>query len=108
MCFYFAKIDKKEVELGKEKEVEIIASDKITILSKKSEENRNITYETNINKIVAPVKKGDKVGTIDIIEDGKIIGTVEATVKKDIDKANIFTIFYRNLKNTFRGNFLLK
>ena len=101
-------IDKKEVELGKEKEVEIIASDKITILSKKSEENRNITYETNINKIVAPVKKEDKVGTIDIIEDGKIIGTVEATVKKDIDKANIFTIFYRNLKNTFRGNFLLK
>ena len=101
-------IDKKEVELGKEKEVEIIASDKITILSKKSEENRNITYETNINKIVAPVKKGDKVGTIDIIEDGKIIGTVEATVKKDIDKSNIFTIFYRNLKNTFRGNFLLK
>ena len=101
-------IDKKEVELGKEKEVEIIASDKITILSKKSEENRNITYETNINKIIAPVKKGDKVGTIDIIEDGKIIGTVEATVKKDIDKANIFTIFYRNLKNTFRGNFLLK
>lgn len=101
-------IDKKEVELGKEKEVEIIASDKITILSKKSEENRNITYEANINKIIAPVKKGDKVGTIDIIEDGKIIGTVEATVKKDIDKANIFTIFYRNLKNTFRGNFLLK
>lgn len=101
-------IDKKEVELGKEKEVEIIASDKITILSKKSEENRNITYKANINKIIAPVKKGDKVGTIDIIEDGKIIGTVEATVKKDIDKANISTIFYRNLKNTFRGNFLLK
>lgn len=101
-------IDKKEVELGKEKEVEIIANDKITILSKKSEESRNITYEANINKIIAPVKKGDKVGTIDIIEDGKIIGTVEATVKKDINKANIFTIFYRNLKNTFRGNFLLK
>ena len=101
-------IDKKEVELGKEKEAEIIASDKITILSKKSEENRNITYKANISKIIAPVKKGDKVGTIDIIEDGKIIGTVEATVKKDINKANIFTIFYRNLKNTFRGNFLLK
>lgn len=101
-------ITKSEVELGKKLEVEIIASDKITVLSKKSEENRNITYEANIDKIIAPVKKGDKVGTINIIEDGKIISIVDASVKEDIDKANIFTIFYRNLKNTFRGNILLK
>ena len=69
---------------------------------------RNITYKANIDKIVAPVKKGDKVGTIDIIEDNKVIGTVEATVKEDIAKANIFAIFYKNLKNTFKGNLLLK
>ena len=101
-------IEKKKVELGKTLTTEIVPKENITILNKKSDEQKNITYKTNINKIIAPVKKGDKVGTIDIIEDGKIIGTVEATVKKDIDKANIFTIFYRNLKNTFRGNFLLK
>lgn len=101
-------ITKKTVELGKKLEVEIIANDKITVLSKKNEEIRNITYEANIDKIVAPVKKGDIVGTINIIEDNKIIGTVEATVKEDIDKASIFTIFYRNLKNTFKGNILLK
>ena len=100
--------DKVKVELGKNTEAEIIANDKITVLSKKSEEKRNITYKANIDKIVAPVKKGDKVGTIDIIEDNKIIGTVEATVKEDIAKANIFAIFYRNLKNTFKGNLLLK
>ena len=80
-------IDKVKVELGKKTEAEIIANDKITVLSKKSEEKRNITYKANIDKIVAPVKKGDKVGTIDIIEDNKIIGTVEATVKEDIAKA---------------------
>lgn len=101
-------ITKKTVELGKKLEVEIIANDKITVLSKKNEKIRNITYEANIDKIVAPVKKGDIVGTINIIEDNKIIGTVEATVKEDIDKASIFTIFYRNLKNTFKGNILLK
>ena len=101
-------IDKVKVELGKNTEAEIIANDKITVLSKKSEEKRNITYKANIDKIVAPVKKGDKVGTIDIIENNKVIGTVEATVKEDIAKANIFAIFYRNLKNTFKGNLLLK
>lgn len=100
-------IAKKEVELGKELAAEIIANDKITVLSKKSEENRNVTYEANIDKIVAPVKKGDKVGTINIIENGKVISTVDATVKEDIVKANILTIFYRNLKNVAKGNLLL-
>lgn len=101
-------IDKAKVELGKIKEIDIIAKDKITVLSKKSEEERNITYKANIDKLVAPIKKGDKVGTIDIIEDNKVIGVVDATVKENIDKANIFVIFYRNLKDTFRGNLLLK
>ena len=101
-------IDKKEVELGKKINTDIVSKEKITILTKKNENKRNITYKTNIDKLVAPIKKGDKVGTIDIYENGKVISTVDATVKENIIKANIFTIFYRNLKNIMRGNLLLK
>ena len=50
------------------------------------------------------VKKGDKVGTIDIIEDNNIISTIDATVKEDIAKANILTIYLRNLKEIISGN----
>lgn len=92
-------IDKKKVELGKKEEVDIISKETITILRKKSDKDRNIVYKANIDKIVAPVKKGDKVGTIDILEDNKVISTIEATVKEDINKASIFTILYRNIKN---------
>ena len=92
-------IDKKKVELGKKEEVDIISKETITILRKKSDKDRNIVYKANIDKIVAPVKKGDKVGTIDIIEDNKVISIIEATVKEDINKASIFTILYRNIKN---------
>ncbi len=92
-------IDKKKVELGKKEEVDIISKETITILRKKSDKDRNIEYKANIDKIVAPVKKGDKVGTIDILEDNKVISTIEATVKEDINKASIFTILYRNIKN---------
>ena len=35
----------------------------------------------------------EKVGIINIIEDGKIISTIDATIKEDIEKANIFTRF---------------
>ena len=91
-------IEKKKVELGKKLSVEIIPKENITILNKKSEELKNITYKANIDKIVAPIKKGDKVGTIDIIENNNIISTIDATVKEDISKANILTIYLRNLK----------
>ena len=91
-------IEKKEVELGKVLTTEIVPKETITILSKKTDEKRNITYKTNIDRIIAPIKKGEVVGTIDIFEDYKLISTVDATVKKDIKKANILTIFLRNLE----------
>ena len=97
-------IEKKKVELGKTLTTEIVPKENITILNKKSDDQKNITYKTNINKIIAPVKKGDKVGTIDIIEDNNIISTIDATVKEDITKANILTIYLRNLKEIISGN----
>lgn len=99
-----SEIGKKEVELGKVKEVKIVPKDNITILSKKSDKKRNITYETEVDTIVAPVKKGDVVGKINIIEDNKVISTVEATVLEDIDKANIFIVLLRNMKEMLSGN----
>lgn len=97
-------IEKKKVELGKTLITEIVPKENITILNKKSDDQKNITYKTNINKIIAPVKKGDKVGTIDIIEDNNIISTIDATVKEDISKANILIIYLRNLKEIISGN----
>ena len=97
-------IEKKKVELGKTLTTEIVPKENITILNKKSDDQKNITYKTNINKIIAPVKKGDKVGTIDIIEDNNIISTIDATVKEDISKANSLTIYLRNIKEIISGN----
>ena len=97
-------IEKKKVELGKTLTTEIVPKENITILNKKSDDQKNITYKTNINKIIAPVKKGDKVGNIDIIEDNNIISTIDATVKEDISKANILTIYLRNIKEIISCN----
>lgn len=94
-------IIKEKVELGKVLNVEIVPKRTITILSKKTDGKRNISYKANLNILVAPLKKGEKVGTIDILEDNKVISSVDATVKENIEKANIFTIYLRNLKKIF-------
>lgn len=99
-------LSKVKVELGEKLTTDIVSKETITILSKKSDKERNITYETQIDKIVAPIKKGDIVGKINILEDGKVIFTIDATIKENIDKANIFTIFLRNLKEIIKGSFI--
>lgn len=92
-----------KVELGKKITTDIVSKETITILNKKSDTVRNITYKVDIDKIIAPVKKGEKIGIINIIEDGKIISSVDATVKENVEKANIFTIFVRNLSEVLSG-----
>lgn len=99
-------IDKIQVELGNELTVDVVSKETITILNKKSDNVRNITYEVDIDEVTAPVKKGEKIGTINIIEDGKIISSVDATVKNDVEKANIFVIFLRNLSEILKGNLI--
>ena len=91
------------VELGEEEKVSVIPMKEVQILNNNSSDKRDITYEIDINNIKAPVKVGDIVGEIKVIENNKVINTIDATVKNDVDKANIFTIYYRNLKNIFKG-----
>ena len=91
------------VELGKEEVISIIPMEDVKILNNNTKEKRNVTYELQIDDIKAPVKNGDKVGKINIIENNKVINTIYATVENDIDKASILTIYYRNLKKLFKG-----
>ena len=96
-------ITKTKVELGTKEKVNIIPKEDISILNSKTGTKRNITYKLKLNKISAPIKKGDKVGKINIIENNKIIMTKDATVSENINKANIITVYLRNLLNIATG-----
>lgn len=92
-------VDKDEVlenayvEKGKKETVGIISVMDVSDLYKKLDDKVDITYEIKLDKIKAPVKKGDVVGTL-ILSDGR---NIDLTVNEDILKANIFEMFYRNL-----------
>ena len=96
-------LGKEKVELGSEEEVTIVPMEEVKILNNNTKEKRNVTYKIEVDTIKAPIKVGDIVGKIKVIEDNKTINTVNITIKNDIDKANILTIYYRNLKNLFNG-----
>ena len=98
-------VAEKRVEKGREEYAKIVPTENISILHKKIDGKKNVTYELHINKIKAPIKVGDIVGTIDVIDDGGTIKTVNLTVKNNIDRINIFENLYRNFSDIILGNF---
>ncbi len=97
-------LGKKKVDKGKQQYVEIVPMEDVSLLHKKIENKKNVTYELHVKEIKAPVNVGDIVGTLDLKEDNNIIKTINVTVKQDVKKANIFEVFYTNLIDIISGN----
>lgn len=97
-------ISKENVLLGEKNTVEITPKEDITILNTKIGTKRNITYNLELDDIKAPLKIGDKVGKINVIEDNKTIMTVDAIANNNINKLNIFKSYYKELLSILKGN----
>lgn len=87
------------VNLGKQENVDIKVVKDINVLNNSQKGERNINYELITNNITAPVKVGDVVGKIKVYEDGKYMYTEDVTVAFDVDKASIWKILIRNIKD---------
>lgn len=96
-------VDTVPVELGETEKVNIVPITDINVLSLKSETVDKVTYDYKINNIKAPVKVGEVIGTVDIINNGKVVNTVELTVEEDISKVNLLIEIIRNLKDVISG-----
>lgn len=96
-------ISKQKVEFGKKDSVELTPMEDYKVLKEKSSTNKNITYQLSSNPIKAPVKIGDKVGKIKIIENNKTIQEIDVTVKENVNKMNIFRAYYKELIGVIKG-----
>lgn len=98
----------KEVEKGKERNVNIVVKQDVTTINKKGYKVGELTYELEVDRLISPIKKGDVVGSLTIKEDGKKISVVDVTVDKNIEKAGIFTMYFRTIGDIIKGNIKFK
>ncbi len=101
-------IGKKLIEHGKEKYVELVPIDDVTTLNKKGDNKKNITYEVKLNKIKAPIKRGDIVGELIVKEDSDVTRKMGITVKEGVSKANLIQLYFRYLKEILAGDINIK
>lgn len=97
-------VSKKSIEKAKEESISLVPINDVNVLNKKTTKLGEITYKLEVDDIKAPIKNGDVVGKLTILNDGKKLETVNLTVEKDIDKANIFELYFRYLKDIVSGN----
>ena len=92
-------LGKVKVEKGKKEYVDVVlVNDAIELLNVNDKVSK-YNFKIDIEKIVAPVKKGNVIGKVQILnEDNKIINEVDITVKENVKKANIWDLFLRNLR----------
>lgn len=102
-------LGKVRVEKGKQDNANIVLLNDATEILKNTDPVTEYSFNLKVNKIKAPVKVGDVVGTAEIIDsEGNIVDEVDVTVEKDIKKANILDYMLRNLKTIGFGKSILK
>ncbi|MBR6690617.1 MAG: D-alanyl-D-alanine carboxypeptidase [Bacilli bacterium] len=96
----------EKITLSKSKldEVEIVPIEDVNVLYKKVEGEITPTYEIKLDEINTPLKKGDIVGRLYVMNNDDVINEIDLTVKKDVDKCNLFELYWKYLKNILGGN----
>ena len=99
-------IKKIEIDKAKDKFVELVPIETISIVKQKTEQVGEITYDVKLDKVKAPIKKGDVVGKLIVMEDGKKIKESNLTVNKDVEEASFIELYLKNITDMINGKII--
>lgn len=104
------ELGKVRIENGKKDFGTVVLLSDATELLKVTEEEGKYTFNIKVNKkIKAPVKNGDVIGIVEIIDnEGNIVLEKDITIKENIKKANLWDLFKRNINEITSGKMLIK
>lgn len=89
-------LTESKVSKGNVKTVTGVTSEPISILTKKGSNPKDFSKNIKMNKdLKAPIKKGDRIGTLQIKKDGKVYVESPIVAKEDIDTASWWQLYKR-------------
>ncbi len=97
-------IDKIDVWLGKESQVEVYVKEDIYKTIKKAKKKLlkvTLKYE---GPVEAPIKKDDVIGKFRVVYDEELVGEYDLLAAKNVDKVNIFTRLIKSLNYLIWGD----
>lgn len=91
-------IAEKRIDKGNPDKIRIEAKQPIDMLIKKGESIRDYQKKWIWEDLKAPVKKGDRLGKLQIVKDGKVVAEWNLISNMEIQKANLWTSVKRSVK----------
>jgi serine-type D-Ala-D-Ala carboxypeptidase (penicillin-binding protein 5/6) len=89
-------VGKAKVSKGKNKTVEALTSEHLSLLTKKGEKNTEVQQKVIMQKdLNAPIHKGDKVGTLKLIQNNKVVLESPLVASKNVNEAGWWTLYKR-------------
>lgn len=92
-----------DIDLGEKLKEKIMIKEEITDLVKNTDEESKYSYDILLNKVKAPIKKGDKVGDLKVYINGDLVSTHDVTVMSDVKKCSFFTNLKRVISIILTG-----
>ena len=99
-----SKLDTVYINKAHKEYFNVVPKEAVTILNKKLENKKNATYELKMDDYRLPIKKGDKVGSLNVYVDGNLYREIDVTFDDDVNKADLITLYGRYLKKVFTGD----
>lgn len=95
-------IDTIAIKHAKVKESAVIPAHDVTLVMKRDMDLEGFQQDIELESgLVAPLQKGDVVGTLTYSREGSPVASVDLVMQEDVEKANIFTRALRFLSQTF-------
>lgn len=96
-------IDSITVKKGKENVANLVTLEDVNDLIKQNEK-KEYSYKVTKFDLVAPIKKGDIAGELEIVDNNnQVIKKISLTIDKDVNMHSFGSLFYLNFKKVLTG-----
>lgn len=97
-------LGKVKIEKGTDEYADVVVKNTVAELIEINADIEKYTYNLKLNRLVAPINKGDVVGKVEIMDnEGLIVKEMDLTIAKSISKANFIQTLIKNFKTLISG-----
>ncbi|WP_210365615.1 D-alanyl-D-alanine carboxypeptidase family protein [Bacillus sp. REN3] len=90
-------LGKAVISKGEKRTINAVTSESVSLLTRKGENVQDVKQKIILSKsLKAPVEKGDKVGTLKLVKDGKTLAETQLVADQSIKKAGWWTLYKRS------------
>ncbi|QDP40523.1 D-alanyl-D-alanine carboxypeptidase family protein [Radiobacillus deserti] len=90
------------IKAAKDK-VRVVTDESISVVHKKGEKLEDIETKVKLDsELDLPLKKGDKVGTLEVLKDNKLLSETPIVVEEDVENAGFWKLFKKSMDNMLK------